>query len=114
MRDAIRRYRNKHKKVQLLKQLRQRKHFSNPTGDIESEMDKALAITDLELTNMKEGINLKNITYMAKKWKKKLEKSKVIRIVRERDLNSSSDENSQDNSNTITKDKKDKMKNDEE
>lgn len=31
---------------------------------------------------------------MAKKWKKKLEKSKVIRIVRERDLNSSSDENS--------------------
>ncbi|MDB9932300.1 MAG: hypothetical protein ABF294_06575 [Flavobacteriales bacterium] len=51
---------------------------------------------------------------MAKKWKKKLEKSKVIRIVRERDLNSSSDENSQDNSNTITKDKKDKMKNDEE
>ncbi|MDG1176649.1 MAG: hypothetical protein P8N07_12770 [Flavobacteriales bacterium] len=55
MRDAIRRYRNKHKKVQLLKQLRQRKHFSNPTGDIESEMDKALAITDLELTNMKEG-----------------------------------------------------------
>lgn len=51
---------------------------------------------------------------MAKKWKKKLEKSKVIRIVRERDLNSSSDENSQYNSNTITKDKKDKMKNDEE
>lgn len=51
---------------------------------------------------------------MAEKWKKKLEKSKVIRIVRERDLNSSSDENSQDNSNTITKDKKDKMKNDEE
>mgnify|MGYP006082891297 FL=1 len=34
--------------------------------------------------------------------------------MRERDLNSSSDENSQDNSNTITKDKKDKMKNDEE
>lgn len=34
MRDAIRRYRNKHKKVQLLKQLRQRKHFSKPTGDI--------------------------------------------------------------------------------
>lgn len=55
MKKALRRYRNKHKKVQLLKQLRQRKHFSKPTGDIESELDNLFEITDLELTTMKEG-----------------------------------------------------------
>jgi small subunit ribosomal protein S21 len=38
---ALRRYKNKHKKVQLMKQLRARKHFSKPSIDRRTEILKA-------------------------------------------------------------------------
>ncbi len=38
---ALRRYKNKHKKVQLMKQLRSRKHFTKPSVERRAEILKA-------------------------------------------------------------------------
>lgn len=38
---ALRRYKNKHKKVQLMKQLRNRKHFTKPSVERRVEILKA-------------------------------------------------------------------------
>lgn len=38
---ALRRYKNKHKKVQLMKQLRSRKHFTKPSVERRVEVLKA-------------------------------------------------------------------------
>jgi small subunit ribosomal protein S21 len=38
---ALRRYKNKHKKVQLMKQLRGRKHFTKPSVERRAEILKA-------------------------------------------------------------------------
>jgi small subunit ribosomal protein S21 len=38
---ALRRYKNKHKKVQLMKQLRARKHFTKPSVERRDEILKA-------------------------------------------------------------------------
>ena len=38
---ALRRYKNKHKKVQLMKQLRARKHFTKPSVERRVEILKA-------------------------------------------------------------------------
>lgn len=38
---ALRRYKNKHKKVQLMKQLRGRKHFTKPSVERRAEVLKA-------------------------------------------------------------------------
>ncbi|CAA6812940.1 MAG: SSU ribosomal protein S21p [uncultured Aureispira sp.] len=43
---ALRRYKNKHKKVQLMKQLRARKHFTKPSIDRRVEILKAKYNTD--------------------------------------------------------------------
>ena len=42
---ALRRYKNKHKKVQLMKQLRARKHFTKPSVERRDEILKARYIT---------------------------------------------------------------------
>ena len=42
---ALRRYKNKHKKVQLMKQLRARKHFTKPSVSRRVEVLKAKYIT---------------------------------------------------------------------
>ncbi|MCH2021581.1 MAG: 30S ribosomal protein S21 [Saprospiraceae bacterium] len=42
---ALRRYKNKHKKVQLMKQLRARKHFTKPSVSRRDEVLKAKYIS---------------------------------------------------------------------